>query len=55
MGLNWRTYKKGAAKCANPKEQSDKPSYIAYAKKLQEFFKTDGMSVEPSLVSQLQQ
>jgi hypothetical protein len=55
MGLSWRTYKKGAAKCANPKEQSDKPSYIAYAKKLQEFFKTDGMSVEPSLVSQLQQ
>lgn len=55
MGLNWRTYKKGAAKCANPKEQSDKPSYVVYAKKLQEFFKTDGMSVEPSLVSQLQQ
>ena len=55
MGLSWKTYKKGAAKCANPKEQSDKPSYIVYAKKLQEFFKTDGMSVEPSLVSQLQQ
>ena len=47
MGLSWRTYKKGAAKCANPKEQSDKPSYIVYAKKLQEFFKTGGMSVEP--------
>ena len=54
MGLSWRTYKKGAAKCANPKEQSDKPSYIIYATKLQEFFKTGGMSVEPLVVSQLE-
>ena len=54
MGLSWRTYKKGSAKCANPNEQSNKPSYIIYATKLQEFFKTDGMSVELSSVSQLQ-